>query len=116
MPGDYPFNLFLRFPHSGLHCLTGMVDNLLRRKAHKFTLPVQRHRFGLAVAVLRHNALTAVPIRFLAGIVFARVVVLAIEEEHDVGILFDGAGIAQIGEDGTVALCVSRCHAQAGRA
>ena len=59
-------------------------------------VPAQRHRAGLAVTVLCHDALGGVGVHLRAVGVLAGVVGVAVQEEDAVGVLLDGAGVAQV--------------------
>ena len=73
-----------------------MTHNFLRCKAHELTLPVQRHAAQIAVTVLRHDDLGLVFVHVFGRSRFVRVVCVSVQEQHDVGILLDGAGISKV--------------------
>ena len=79
-------------------------QNLLRGKAHKFTLPMQRNGFCLAMTVFGHNTLPAVPVGiFIRGrIAGTGIVIFPVQKQHNIGVLLNGTGVAQIGQNRTV--------------
>ena len=80
-------------------------------------VPAQTDNARLAVAVFGYDALGLI----LIGLVFLAVLGIlvgrAVEEQHDVGILLDRAGVAQVGKLGPVvraARRLFRCTGQLG--
>ena len=73
--------------------------------------PLEFHRLGLTVAVLGDDALGQI-------VVFAVliVVVVPVEEHDDVGVLLDGARLAQVGEHGALVGAALRSAGELGEA
>src|SRR5699024_32877 len=61
-------------------------------------VPAKADDARLAVAVLGHDALGLVLVGLFAFAVLAVVVGGAVQKQHDVGVLFDRTGIAQVGQ------------------
>ena len=78
------------------------MHNLLCGETHELALPVQRHRLGFTVTVFRHDAFAAVAIRLLPRLVLAGILILAVQEQNDIRILLNRAGISQIRKNRTV--------------
>ncbi len=71
-------------------------------KAGVGAIPAQRHRAGLTMAVLCHDALGGIGIHLRAVRVLAGVVGITVEEQDAVGVLLDGTGVTQVGQLGAV--------------
>src|SRR5699024_2423875 len=103
------------FLPSGAPRARGSVPEIHVHKAGVGAVPAQGDGAGLAVAVLGHDALGGVgvhigPVGLLAGVVG-----VPVQEQHAVGVLLDGARVAQVGQLGPVAGVVALFFHRAGK-
>ena len=61
-------------------------------------IPSQADNAGLAMAVLGYDTFRFVFIGLIFFTILRIVVGCAVQEQHHVGVLFDGAGVAQVGK------------------
>ena len=106
---------------SSIRCTVFSASELMGHiqiaEARVRAVPAQTDNARLAVAVFGYNALGLILIGLVFLAVLGIVVGRAVEEQHDVGILLDRAGVAQVGKLGPVvraARRLFRCTGQLG--
>ena len=94
---------------------SGLMGYIQIAEARVGTIPAQADDARLAVAVLGHNALSFVLVGLAVLAVLGVLVGRAVEEQHDIGVLLDRAGVAQVGQLGAVVGAACRFFRRTGQ-